>query len=522
MEVKLKERLTFGAAAARSVGLVAAVNVALAVVALLKDICVAAYLGTSAGADAFTLAFFIPDMIGNNLVAAAIGTSCVPVFARLSGRDERSLRSAFFYLNFTVAALSAGILAFLLVFRGPIVGAVGRGFSPQTKETCVRLLELMLPTVVLYPLMSIGVSLLQVKGIFVRSALAPVIFNAVFLFSVLALYRLGVGAESGVYGISAAVLAAECIVAVYVCFLVVRSLKGTPRFFGRAAEFFCGVKRSLFAVRLSLGYGLILLFSQAALYFERYLSSSFGEGSVSALNYAYRIAQFPVWVFAAAITAVAFPGMSKAMDYSPGRSKKILADCIVYMLMINLPIMTAFFILRVPITALLFERGSFDARSVGLTSGILGGYALAILGQSVLAILVRYIVAANRAGKAAALYAACTALNLAADFGFVRLAGLYAVGYGSALASTVLAALLLGFSGLFGEMAKSSGRMLKILGADAVVAAVCLEFRAFWMRSLQFSPFYEKLLLSCACAAACGILYLIVILKARIVRPDGG
>ncbi|HET6872195.1 MAG TPA: hypothetical protein VFH42_04320, partial [Sporolactobacillaceae bacterium] len=58
-------------------------NLMLAISAFFKDVAFAHYFGTSSTADAYTLGFFIPDMIGNNLIAAALGVACIPIFSRL-------------------------------------------------------------------------------------------------------------------------------------------------------------------------------------------------------------------------------------------------------------------------------------------------------------------------------------------------------------------------------------------------------------------------------------------------------
>ncbi|HEY8804693.1 MAG TPA: hypothetical protein VIM42_06215, partial [Clostridium sp.] len=72
--------------------IIVAINIILAVLALLKDMFMASYFGTTVNADAFTLSFFITDMLGNNLIANAVAVSCIPLFTKIyADNDEYKL-----------------------------------------------------------------------------------------------------------------------------------------------------------------------------------------------------------------------------------------------------------------------------------------------------------------------------------------------------------------------------------------------------------------------------------------------
>lgn len=499
-------------ASSRSVSAVAVINILLAVLALLKDIFVASYLGTSDSADAFSLAFFLPDMIGNNLVAVAIGMNCIPLFSRLIQRKNfSSLFRAFFLVNLLTAVLSAALTLALWGLRTPVISLLGNGLSEATKDTCVRLLSLMVPTVLLYPAAAIGSSLLQARGRFVISSLSPVLFNAVFFLATACCYFQKVPVGEGVYLVSASVLAAEIAVTLYTYFFVALDRTGIhplpPEQAG--AKLFPSeqLRESLLVLRSSSGYLLILLLSQAALYVERYLSTGFGAGGVAALNYAYRISQFPIWVFAAAVSTVAFPEMSKAVESAPERAKEITGNCLSAVFLLNLPILAAFVILRVPITSFLFERGNFNAESVRMTAGILTGYALAIPGQSICSILLRLIVAAKKIRQAVVLYLLGMAVNVAADFLFTRIWGLSGIGYGTALASLLCAGGMIVLSDS-ADVLKSLYRALaKIAAACLAVAAVCLLLNWAWNSAVAGGAFVVKCVFVLSGAILCTSAY---------------
>jgi Uncharacterized membrane protein, putative virulence factor len=519
-KISVREQLS----ASRPVLMLAAVNILLAVTALFKDIYLASYLGTTANSDAFSLAYFIPDMLGNTLIASAIGTSCIPVFVKYHRReDAKALFGIVAAVNCIVAAISGAVLLAAFLLRYPIIGAVGSGFSPATKILCVNLLVIILPTVILYPAAAIGTAVLQIKGIFIRSALAPVLFNLVFFFSVFFCSHRQLPISQGIYLISAGLLAAQVVTTAYTyCIIVIKSRHFALRAWigaglrnGRAAA--ARLREAYLALPTSFGYVLILLFTQSTLYVERYISSNFGAGSLSALNYAYRLAQFPVWVFAAAITTITFPKMSKKIEEKSDEAEKILKDSILAIFTLSLPIMIAIYILKVPIISILFQRGSFNARSVSLTSQLLTGYSLAILGQSVASVVIRYVMAIRRIRTAVYLYLLTTAVNIAADFTLVHFFGIGSVGFGSAAASTLCALLMLFIFGIHRSVGRDIVKFLLVCAANIVTAAICLALSGVWSICIVNLSTASKLAFMVLGALVCGGLYLFSVRKLKIL-----
>ena len=113
---------------AYTIPVLAVVNLVLAGVALIKDMVLASFMGTTSSADAFMLAFYIPDIIGNTLLAASVGIACIPVFTNASIKEEKrqsSLGETQTNLSQTVANIFHTVLwgclilvVLFLVFRG--------------------------------------------------------------------------------------------------------------------------------------------------------------------------------------------------------------------------------------------------------------------------------------------------------------------------------------------------------------------------------------------------------------------
>ena len=144
------------------------INMMLALAALLRDIFLASYLGTSYQADALVLALFLPDTVGNNLLAASIGVACVPVFSKLfvSNKLER-LFSCLKNIIISFLVISFIFLVLFYFYGYDLIQFFGSGFSPKTGLLSLKLFHIIIPTVVLFPLVTIGSSMMQVFNNFV-------------------------------------------------------------------------------------------------------------------------------------------------------------------------------------------------------------------------------------------------------------------------------------------------------------------------------------------------------------------
>lgn len=433
------------------------INILLAVVAFGKDILLASYLGTSASADAFLLAFFLPDTVGNNLLAAAIGVACVPVFAHAKEvKPPGYLLRLVSMALVTVGGLSVLLLAAGFLWREAALSLLGSGLPQPVYRLCMRLYILMLPGLIAYPLVTVLTALLQVYHRFVIPALAPVLYNLFFLGGVIYCYQAGFAAEQGVSIIAAAVLGGAGAMLILLCAALACYRMPVIMLCGRNAKLteWQEMKRDLYNIYKIFGlYLLILCTVQSVLFVERYLAAFIGTGCVAAVNYAYRLAQFPVWVFVLALGTVVYPLLAKAAALKQDAEfKQLLGTTLQYTVMISLPFALVLLVLRVPVITVLFCRGAFTADSVLLTAQILAGYALAIVGQSVNLILLRTMMVIGKMRQMlwAALCAAV--INIGADFILVNLCGAAGLGFGAALgaaANTVLGLLILDRAGYF-------------------------------------------------------------------------
>jgi murein biosynthesis integral membrane protein MurJ len=426
-------------------GGVALINMMLAVVAFGKDLVQAAYFGTSPSADALSLAFFIPDTIGNNLMAWAIGVACVPMFAKLLARDEMKRLQRVFLQVTVYTMLLAGLCWLLLyLFQDEVLLTLGSGFTPEVFALCRKLLLVMLPTMVLFPLCMIGSAALQAMGSFAPPAWAPVVFNSFYLGAVAILFALGADQERGAWYTAIGIVAGVVAMVVLVAWA----------FFKKGGLGWLSWRGRLFAdhgdlKRITLTFApylLILLCSQLIYTVERHVASLLGSGTIAGLNYAFRLSQFPNWVFVAALTTVLLPAMARAFEQkNPAQVRSSLNRAVKMTLLLTVPISIVLCLARVPIVSLLLQHGSFDEQSLHTTADILMGYSLAIVPTALVAVGLRYYMAVERMRVPTWLALVAFVVTVTFDLLGAPQIGPVALGYGAAMGAWVNAALLMVF-----------------------------------------------------------------------------
>lgn len=432
---------------ALNIGAVAIINIALALTAFIKDLSFAAYAGTSEQADAFVLAFFVPDMIGNNIFAASLAVTMVPAFATLYSKyGYRELAKLLKNTVISTLCLMTVLTVLMYFFIPHIVSILGPGLDNETKSMAEGLLAIMLPTVAVFPLVTIGSSVHHTLNSFRKPAVAPLVFNAVFLSGVAAMFIFGIPLTRGVYYIAlfvaGGVLLMTCVVWPYI--LSKRSISmqllGRPVFYNDELM----VSSMGRVIKTFVPYTVILILIQGTLYVEKYLASQLEQGSIAALNYAFRLSQFPIWVFVAALGTVYLPQMSRFSGENNHRGlKNIAGKSVIQCFLLTLPVAAALFFLRIPIITVLFMRGAFGMSSVIKTSFVLEGYSFALIGQALVFICLRIYLALHN--TRIPLYSFLTGflITLSVNLLLIDTLGLRAIGYAAAAGSMVNSAILL-------------------------------------------------------------------------------
>lgn len=491
----------------KKISSIALINLILAMVSLGKDILLAGYLGTSAQADAFLLANFIVFAVGNNLLASAIGVAVIPVLAGLQerGEHERFNKVTCFIVVSTVI-ISTVLAFFMYEIRFGLFSWVGAGLSWNTRNLSIGLFTILIAFLIAFPLINIGMSIMQVHNRFNIPALAPVLFNFVFLIGLIFLLYFNVPLVIGVYAIALFVVFGILTMLVLVWFPIIKDrLVTLPESISIKKIFFAGTSKESSNQRLSediitvwksfLPYLLTILFPQIIYIFERYQASHLETGSIAGLNYAFRLVQFPLWVFIAAVSAVLFPVMAKMSSIRDMQGfNKVLLNSIRVTSVVTIPFTIILFVLRTPIITILLQRGEFNSHSVDITSSIMAGYTFSIIWQGFSVIWVRASIVKGKVFYALIAAAVSAVSSISFDFMFVPIMGAAGLGGGAALGAMVnfgvIYMLLSRFSNLhYSHLWRG---ILKILLANMPLLFVAILFSHLWDRVAECGTFIYR------------------------------
>ncbi len=338
-----------------------------------RDIVMAAVLGAGPIADAFLIAFRLPNHFRAIFAEGAFSAAFVPAYARV--RQQRGIAAALAFGDRIFALLLAtqlALLALALAFTPGVIRILAPGFAddPQRFALAVDLTRITFPYLLLMTLVTLYSGILNSLERFAAAAAAPIMLNLSMIVALALAMFFPTAGHAAAWG----VLIAGALEALLVG-ADLKRMHALPRFNGFSWD--DDVRRFFKALGpATLGSAGV----QLALFADTIIASFLAAGALSALYYADRLNQLPIGVIGIAVGTVLLPDMSRriaAGDADGARDAQNRA--IELTLLLAIPCMAAFLLIPDLIMRALFARGAFtlaDARAAGLT---LAAYALGLL-----------------------------------------------------------------------------------------------------------------------------------------------
>jgi putative peptidoglycan lipid II flippase len=175
-----------------------------------------------------------------------------------------------------------------------------------------------------------------------------------------------------------------------------------------------------------------------------YLATSQEEGSVSWLNYAFRLMYLPIGLFGVSIATAALPDISRnANSGDLAAMRRTVSGALRMMMMLNVPATVGLIALAHPIVALLYERGKFTPADTASTALALMFYAPGLLGYSAVKIASPSFYALRDSRTPATVSMLSVLANLCMNLALVRVLGYRGLALGTAVAAMLNAVVLL-------------------------------------------------------------------------------
>jgi len=331
---------------------------------LLRDMIFAKMIGAGSGiaADAFYVAFRIPNFLRRIFGEGAFSQAFVPVFSEYKTRSDAKLTQEF--LDYVAGILSLVLILVTLVVTliAPLVVMIlAPGFlaDPAKYNLTVQVLRIMFPYLLFISLVSMAGGILNTYGRFGVPAFTPVLLNLSLIGAAL---WLAPRMAQPVTGLAWGVFIAGVAQLLFQLPSLHR-LHLLPR--PRVNFKHEGVRR-MFGLMLPAVFSVSV--AQINLLVNTLLASFLVTGSVSWLYYSDRLMEFPLGVFGVALATVILPSLSqKHAQASREEFSHTLDWALRVTFIIAVPATVGLLVMSAPLLISLFQYGAFSAHDVEMT-----------------------------------------------------------------------------------------------------------------------------------------------------------
>ena len=330
-------------------------------------------LGAGRVADAFYVAFRIPNMIRELFAEGAMSAGFIPVFTQYLTQKTKAEAAELARATFTSLVLILVIVVGVGMFFAPqIVHWIAPGFSDDLgqQRLAATLTRIMFPFLFFISLAALAMGILNSLGRFGPPAFSSSAFNVVSVAALL----FAAGADPAFVAAIGVTLggAAQCGVQ-----LPALWRDGFPFSFRRPVwPLHPGVVQ---IGRLILPTLLGLSVVQVNLFVNTVLASTLPDGSVSFLYYGMRLIHLPLGLFAVALSTALLPTLAARAAASHMKPfQDAVSSSLRLLVFMTVPAMAGLIVLRVPIVHLLFEHGAFDVAATAGTADAVLFYAVGL------------------------------------------------------------------------------------------------------------------------------------------------
>lgn len=436
---------------------------------LAREMVFAALFGAGAVADAFLVAFRIPNLLRDLLAEGALSAAFVPTFTATLKQDGEEAAARLGDLMFGGMLVLTGVITGVaLVFAEPIVALISGFSDPSKVALAAKLTRIMLPLLCTVSLAAVWMGMLNAQRRFVMPALAPAMFNLVSLSAGAGVWLLGDDVRLGVMVWSGGTMLAGLTQAGMQLVALWR-LGQRPKPTLRGITSNPGVRRVL---RL-MGPAVIGVAAvQLNVIINTRFSGQLGDGPVSQLSYAFRLFFLPLGVFGVALATVTTTSVSEAAaDGEGSQIARRAGDSSAAAWMLAGASAVGLWMLAEPICSLVYQMGETGAAEVAAIAACLQSYVIGLAPYSLVKVLAPSFYAVDKPRVPLVASAVGVLVNVVFNALTFRELGAPGIALGTALGATTNVIILrIAFHRSFGPMfAGGAGRRVAGLLVGLVV-----------------------------------------------------
>ncbi len=347
----------------------------------LREILVAKIFGVSYLCDAYLIAILFPISI-MGAISQAIGVSLIPIFSK---KDFN-----LYYLYFLIIFLFSLFISFIIyLFPLIVINILAQGFPFDVKETSKFLLKNMAPTIFFIGISGFFNAFSYVNKNYLFPALSGIFYNLALIFGLTILYK-----NFGLLGLSWGVNIASLL---FTLLPILFFFKKRHLVLEKNINISQALPETKILFLSFLPYLLVSSLSQINVMIDKMIASFLTEGSISALNFAYKIIETPISIFGFALATVLMPIFSEK-TYNGEKEKiiEILNKSLSFLFFLIIPIIIIFLVAGEIIVKIVYFRGVFNERALIMTKEALIFYSLGLFAYCSNLILLRVYWSINK------------------------------------------------------------------------------------------------------------------------------
>jgi putative peptidoglycan lipid II flippase len=355
------------------------------ILGFIRDMIFARFFGTAASADAFVVAFRIPNLFRDLIGEGAANSSFVPVMTEYKQKKHPDELRDFLNAIFSWAVLVlCGLTVMGIILAPVVVRVIAPGFTADAMKfhDAVNLTRIMFPYLIFIGMTAFFSAIQFTYGSFTMPSLGPCLLNIVLIVSTLMAVA---WMKTPIYGLAAGVIVGGVL---QLIFQWLPLKKHGVRFSLPRLLAHPGAKQvgRLLLPRLigSAVYQLNIFVDTIC----ASLTGIVGPGGIATIYYANRIVQFPMGIFGVSLASAALPAFARHVaGDNPEDLKKTVAFALKNVYFLMLLIAVFFLVLSGPLVRAIFERGEFNRDSTAVTASALFFFSLGIMGYGGVKIL---------------------------------------------------------------------------------------------------------------------------------------
>ncbi len=459
---------------------------------LVRDIFLTHFLGTTAIADSFGVAFVIPNMLRGLFGEGSLAAAFIPTYTEI--KETRSKEDA---IAFAVNLLSIlflvliGLVLLGILFAPYIIRIMAPGFAESVQELTIKLTRMLFPYLFLIGLTSSIIAILNAHKIFFYPSLSPFMLNLGIILPILIVSLLhDTDIVYRAYLFAGGVL----LGGIFQLLVNVWLLKTI----GYKLRFKINLKqKELKSVWKRMIPGIIGLgIREVNVVVDTLLASLLITGSVAALQYGNRLMQLPLGVFGIAIGTAVLPMFSRHTAHK--RINELIhsvRESFQMIITIMLPIIALILVIGKEAISVVYLHGAFDQKALIMTYSALAFYSIGLVSHSAVKIFASAFFALKNTKTPVIIAAISVVCNIILNLILMKILYLRGLALATSIAATIQATVL--FITLQLKVGRISLKKVAATFLKVLILSVFIGYIAYLMNVLVDPLFlHGKLLIA--------------------------